>query len=152
MNRIKLFGWVLIACMALGCVTGHAETSLLVLGHSWHFGSGSEGMNADNYGIGVEYGNGSWFGGALTYRDSFRETAYAAYGGYRYAFTSMGWHGITPVVAVRAGYIHGSGFNGPMVLPTIGLQYKRVAIEAMFIPKVNARTVNVIGVFARINF
>ena len=69
--------------MALGCTTAsaHAETDLVLLGKSWHFGHqiapGDIGYNVNqyNWGAGLEYrfdGTG-WFAGGLTYRDTFRQ-------------------------------------------------------------------------------
>ena len=125
--------------------------SLIVLGHSYHFGGNTHGLNGNNPGVGLEYSSGPWFGGGLTYYDSYRKQAYAAYLGYRYSIPVAGqW---SAFVSARVGYLNGSGFHGPMVLPTAGFQYgKHAAIELMYIPKVNARTVNVIGVFGRWDF
>jgi hypothetical protein len=124
--------------------------SLLVLGHSFHFGGNTNGLNGNNPGLGLEYSKGPWFAGGLTYYDSYRKQAYAGYLGYRYSVPLAGdW---TAFASLRGGYIHGSGFNGPMVLPTVGLKYKHAAVEVMYIPKVNAKTVNVIGVFGRWEF
>ena len=129
--------------------------SLLVLGKSFHFGGNTSGLNGTNPGIGAEYAWGptnglSWFSGALTYYDSYRHQAYAGYAGVRYSLPLVG--GTSAFASLRAGYINGSGFHGPMVLPTVGIQYRNVALEVMYIPKVNNRTVNVIGLFGRWDF
>ena len=129
----------------------HAE--LVVLGKSFHFGQSGPhyDYNGFNPGLGIEYrwDNGLFVGG-MTYYDSFRKQAFAAYGGYQYTIPVTGnW---SVFGALRAGYIHGSGFNGPMAMPSVGVTYKRVSIEATYIPKVNARTTNVVGVFARWSF
>jgi len=142
-----------IACAALCCfaLSAHAETDLLLMGKAFHFGPNSKGMNGTNPGIGLEYrSDNRWFVGALTYYDSYRKQAYAGYVGYQYDVPiTANW---TAFVAARAGYLHGSGFHSLVVIPTFGVQYKRVAIEAMAIPRFGGTTTNVIGLFARVRF
>jgi hypothetical protein len=146
MKRILVALMILLAMQA-----ARAETDLLVLGHSWHFGPNSQGLNGDNYGLGLEYrSERGWFAGGLTYRDSYRNQAYAGYVGYQYDVPiKNGW---TAFGAIRAGYINGSGFHGIMAFPTVGVQYKRVAVEVLYIPRVGGNTTNVVGVFGRIRF
>jgi hypothetical protein len=137
--------------LALFVTTAHAETDVLLMGHSWHFGPNSEGLNGDNYGAGLEYrSDRGWFVGGLAYRDSYRKQAYAGYVGYQYEVFQRGNWGA--FVAVRAGYINGSGFHGAMVLPTVGVKYGRFAAEVLYIPRVGGHTTNVIGLFGRIAF
>lgn len=129
--------------------------SLLVLGKSFHFGGNTSGLNGTNPGLGIEYSwsapdRVSYFVGGLTYYDSYRKQAYAGYAGVRYTLPLGGPWSVS--ASLRAGYINGSGFNGPMVLPTIGIGYRNVSLEVMYIPKVNNRTVNVIGIFGRWEF
>lgn len=112
-----------------------SEIDALVLGKSWHFGSNRTDdyqPNQWNYGGGMEYRTGPWIVGGLSYRDSFRKDAYAVYGGYEY---SVPVGPINMFVAVRAGYLNGSGYHGLGVLPTIGIGYSRVSLETMYIPR-----------------
>jgi len=144
-----LLGLLLYSCVAKA--EGHPE--VVALGKSWHFGqSGNHyDYNGSNPGIGVEYrwDNGLFVGG-MTYYDSFRKQAYAAYGGYQYTVPVTGnW---SVFAAVRAGYLNGSGINGAMAMPSVGVTYKRLSIEATYIPKVSHDTVNVVGLFARWRF
>lgn len=128
------------------------EIDAVVLGKSWHFGSEtSYSYNGVNPGIGLEYRlDNGFFVGALTYRDSYRQQAYAAYAGYQYTQHVSGpW---SVFAAVRAGYLHGSGFNGPMLMPTVGVQYERLSIELEYIPKIGRGRVNEIGIFGRWRF
>lgn len=146
-----IVGLMAALLVLLGATAAHAETDVLLMGHSWHFGPNSAGLNGDNYGAGLEYrSDRGWFVGGLSYRDSYRKQAYAGYVGYQYEiFQSGNW---SPFVAVRAGYINGSGFHGAMVLPTVGVRYGRVSAEVLYIPRVGGTTTNVIGLFGRIAF
>ncbi|WP_343654521.1 hypothetical protein [Paraburkholderia caribensis] len=148
----------LAAVAALSCASAHAETDLVVLGKSWHFGHqvppAEVGCNVNqyNWGAGLEHrfdGTG-WFAGALTYRDTFRQQAYAIYGGYQYAVpVTDNW---SLFATLRAGYLNGSGHHGPGALPSVGITYKRVSIEATYIPPAAKEGYNCIAVFARVAF
>lgn len=136
--------------LVLAASTAHAEVDMLLLGHSWHFGA-EQPMNGNNPGAGLEYRSPqNWFVGALAYRDSYRRNAYSAYVGYEYDVPIAGYW--TGFVALRAGYLNGSGFHGAMLLPTFGVAYRRVALEVLVLPKINANTTTMVGVFARIRF
>lgn len=138
----------------------HVE--LLVMGKSWHFGHNvphdtatmhyyGPSYNDYNPGLGLEYRwpNGFFVGGAAYY-DSYRKTAYTMYGGYQLTWhVSSSW-GL--FAAARAGYLNGSNINGPVVIPSVGVQYKRVSLEAEVIPKMKSSGVNCIGLFARWRF
>lgn len=142
----------LAVCLALSCAAvAHAETDLLIMGKAFHFGANSAGLNEYNPGIGLEYRSEQhWFVGGLTYYDSFRKQAYAGYVGYQYDIPiSTNW---TVFGALRLGYLNGSGFHGLVAIPTIGVQYKRVALEAMTIPRFRSTDTNCIGLFARVRF
>lgn len=135
------------------------EFDLIIMGHSWHFGhtapryGSAYSPNDWNWGGGAEYRvpawHGQWLAGGLAYRDSFRQQAYAVYGGYQ--FTQPITTNLAFTATARAGYLNGSGWHGPAVIPSIGLQYKRVAIEATFLPK-TGNGWNAVGVFARLTF
>src|SRR5690242_8167059 len=124
---------ILCVLLSFGCKPASAdEVDALVLGHSWHFSheGGGYSPNGWNWGGGLEYRrdtwHGQWIAGGMQYRDSFRQHAYAVYGGYQ--FTQP----IGPInvfAAVRAGYLNGSGHHGPGALPSVGIEYKRVALE-----------------------
>lgn len=144
----------------------HVE--MVIMGKSWHFGGNpittrhvenmryvteSHGYDYNDWnpGLGIEYRwpNGL-FVGTLTYLDSYRKQAYAAYAGYQLTHhVSSDW---AVFVAGRAGYLNGSGFHGAMFMPTVGVQYKRVSIELEVIPKFTDHGVNEIGMFARWRF
>lgn len=145
----KVLVAIMIACFAS---IAHAEADLILLGKSFHFGPNSNGLNGNNPGIGLEYrpSGHHWFVGALTYYDSYRQQAYAGYVGYQYDVPIGG--GWTAFGSVRAGYLNGSGFHGPVAFPTVGVQYKRVALEVLYIPRVGGNTTNVVGLFGRVRF
>ncbi|WP_408588438.1 hypothetical protein [Paraburkholderia bannensis] len=135
----------------------HAETDLLLMGKSWHFGhdvppgQAGYGVNQYNWGVGLEYRfDGTWwFAGALTYRDTFRQQAYAVYGGYQATIKLS--TSVSAFAAVRAGYLNGSGWHGPGILPSIGLTYSRASLEATYIPPAR-NGYNCIAVFGRVSF
>lgn len=147
-----------IAVMALlACTAAHAEVDGLLLGKSWHFGhdvpAGQAGYNVNqyNWGGGLEYrwdGTGFFVGG-LTYRDTFRQQAYAIYGGYQYTVPLTS--NTSVFAAIRAGYVNGSGHHGPGALPSVGVTYKRASIEVTYIPPARDGY-NCIAVFARWRF
>jgi hypothetical protein len=116
-----------------------AELDGLLLGKSWHFDGGGQtySPNQWNWGAGLDVLGGPWnhwkLGvGGLSYRDSFRQQAYAVYGEAQY---SQSFGTINTFAAVRAGYLNGSGHHGLGILPSIGIGYQRLSIEATFIPK-----------------
>jgi hypothetical protein len=137
-----------------------AEVDGLLLGKSYHFGhsvpAGRAGydVNQYNYGGGMEYRRDTWHGqwlvGGLTYRDTFRQQAYTVYGGYQ--FTVPVSEHVSVFATVRAGYLNGSGHHGPGALPSIGIQYRRVAIEATYIPPAAKDGYNCVAIFGRIAF
>lgn len=165
---LRKVGWSLALCAFLA---GYHRTpqaqevphyDLMVMGKSWHFGHNvhpntstmtyaGPDYNDYNPGLGLEYRwpNGLFVGGAAYY-DSYRKTAYTAFVGYQ-----LTWHVSSSVglfVAARAGYLNGSGVHGAVVIPSVGVEYKRVALEAEVIPKVSSSGVNCIGLFARWRF
>jgi len=85
-----------------------------------------------------------------TYRDTFRQQAYALYGGYQYS-VPLTDH-LSALVSLRAGYLNGSGWHGPGALPSFGLTYRRVSLEAVYIPPAAKDGYNCIAVFGRIAF
>lgn len=163
--QLRYFVPTLILSLMLWALMGVAfvrtaragELDVLVLGKSWHFDHPADGPryspNQYNWGGGLEYRvpawHGQWLTGGMTYRDSFRQQAYSIYGGYQ--FTQPIATNINVFAAVRAGYLNGSGWHGLGALPSVGVQYKRVALEATYIPK-SAKGWNCVAVFARISF
>ncbi len=89
---MKIITVLLLGILLFSGHTAHAETDLLLMGKSWHFGhavpAGQAGydVNQYNWGGGLEYRGDAWHGqwlvGGLTYRDTFRQHAYTVYGGY----------------------------------------------------------------------
>ncbi|OQS12281.1 hypothetical protein B0T37_05285 [Chromobacterium violaceum] len=117
------------------------DFSLLLFGASLHHGCSTCNLNQDNPGAGLEWAfagdqdNGRWFSRAGVYRDSFRKDA---------NFVTLGWRReweiFGPVFAgigLQAGYLHGSGHNGPAALPTISLGTQSLALEVGYLPRVN---------------
>lgn len=141
-------------------ISAHAETDVIALGKSWHFGhqvpAGQAGYNVNqyNWGGGLEYRGDTWHGqwmvGGLTYRDTFRQQAYTIYAGYQ--FTVPLTDNLSAFAAIRAGYLNGSGWHGPGALPSIGMRYRRVSVEATYIPPAAKEGYNCIAVFGRIAF
>ena len=149
---------VLLGVLLCAAPAAHAETDLVLMGKSWHFGhdtpAGTAGydVNQYNWGGGLEYrfSPSGWFAGGLTYRDTFRQQAYAVYGGYQYS-VPLASH-LSAFVSLRAGYLNGSGWHGPGALPSIGITYRRVSLEAVYIPPAAKDGYNCIAVFGRISF
>ncbi|AAQ59617.1 hypothetical protein [Chromobacterium violaceum] len=117
------------------------DFSLLLFGASLHHGCSTCNLNQDNPGAGLEWAfagdqdNGRWFSRAGVYRDSFRKDA---------NFVTLGWRReweiFGPVFAgigLQAGYLHGSGHNGPAALPTISLGTQSLALAVGYLPRVN---------------
>lgn len=155
-----IFRRVLCAAALLAFAVGYhraeaqeaPHVELLIMGKSFHvFNDTGYHFNDLNPGIGVEYRYPQgFFFGALTYKDSYSKQAYAAYVGYQLtAHVSSNW---SVFAAARAGYINGSGFNGPGILPSVGVTYKRLSIEAEIIPKIRSNQSAAIGLFARWSF
>ncbi|MEO9383580.1 hypothetical protein [Chromobacterium phragmitis] len=135
-NALLVVGLTLLACRA------HADDfSLLLFGASVHHGCSTCNLNQDNPGAGAEWAfsgdqdRGRWFARAGAYRDSFRKNANYATLGWR-----REWEMFGPVIAgigLQAGYLHGSGHNGPAALPTLSLGTKSFALEVGYLPRVN---------------
>ncbi|MDQ7975909.1 hypothetical protein QYH69_01435 [Paraburkholderia sp. SARCC-3016] len=142
----------------LACASARAETDLVLMGKSWHFGhdvpAGETGYNVNqyNWGGGLEYRftPSGWFVGGLTYHDTFHQQAYALYGGYQYSVPLT--DNLSAFAAIRAGYLNGSGWHGPGALPSFGIKYKRVSAEVVYIPPSGKDGYNCIAVFGRIAF
>ena len=156
--KIKLTWFVILAAiMSLLFAAKYAQAEshfeAVLLGKSFHFGQSEPhyDYNGVNPGLGVEYRwDNGFFVGGMTYYDSFRKQAVAGYGGYQYTVPVTGNWAVFG--AVRAGYLHGSGINGLMAMPSVGVTYKRLSIETTFVPKVSHDTTNVIAIFARWRF
>lgn len=130
---------LIAATLLLAALPAHAvDTSVLVYGGSYHFdGHGRHesryDLNERNPGLGLEFEQSGWLAGAGTYKDSYRQQARMAYVGYRWTFgDTQGWHAN---VALKAGYLRGSGFDGPVALPTVGVGYGPVSLEATVVPR-----------------
>ncbi|APU03152.1 antimicrobial peptide resistance and lipid A acylation protein PagP [Ralstonia phage phiAp1] len=141
------------ACIVGACSTSAhaADTSLLLFGASKHLNvQGDRKFNERNPGIGLEVREGGWHAGALTYKDSFNDRAWAAYAGYRYSYEVT--QDLKLQAGLRVGYLHGSGFHQVVPLPTVGVQYGKVALEAFFAPARRKGAADVVGAFIRIDF
>ncbi|MBP4047379.1 hypothetical protein [Chromobacterium violaceum] len=133
---------MLVAVFSFITSQAHSEDfSLLLFGASLHHGCTTCNLNQDNPGAGLEWAfagdqnSGRWFARAGAYRDSFRKDA---------NFVTLGWRReweiFGPVFAgigLQAGYLHGSGHNGPAALPTISLGTQSLALEVGYLPRVN---------------
>lgn len=159
-NRSLIAKAFLALVPAMICGSAHAETDLLLMGKSWHFGhevaAGHAGydVNQYNWGGGLEYRGDAWHGqwmvGALTYRDTFRQQAYTVYGGYQFAVPVS--TNVSLFATVRAGYLNGSGHHGPGALPSVGITYKRISLEATYIPPAAKDGYHCIAIFGRVAF
>lgn len=146
-----------IAAIALFLATMPAwayETSVLLYGGSYHFNSHMQHersylLNELNPGAGVEVSQNGWLVGAGTYKDSFYRWARMAYIGYRYDMGNpKGWHAN---VALKAGYLNGSGRDGLVALPTVGAGYGPVSLEATAFPS-RVRNGGVLAFWLRYQF
>lgn len=138
---------IIAALIGLATITSaHAETDILVFGHSQHFkNSWNSPYNQWNFGAGVEYApdglrsdwgalSGQWLAGGFVVRDSIYRIGGAAYAGYRLEYHfSRDWHA---EVTLRAGVIKDAYYTGFAALPAIGIGYKRLTVEATFIPHI----------------
>jgi hypothetical protein len=161
-NKEDVLKKKLAAALAVAAfsASAHAEIDAVLMGKSWHFGHklapGQVGydVNQYNWGGGLEYRHdawhGQWLAGGMTYRDSFRQQAYTVYGGYQ--FTEPLTDHLSVFAAVRAGYLNGSGWHGPGALPSFGITYRRVSLEAVYIPPAVKDGYNCIAVFGRVAF
>lgn len=94
--------------------------------------TGDRELDGSNPGLGLEAQRGGWLIGAGTYRDSWYKQAYMTYGGYRWVFGNpQGWNAN---LALKVGYLNGSGHHGLMALPTAGIGYKHVSLEFSAFP------------------
>lgn len=146
--------FALVAGMAISASAAAVDTSVLLYGGSYHFTSGMRHetqykLNEANPGIGVEVSQDGWLAGAGTYKDSFYQQAYMAYAGYRSGFGNpKGWHAN---VALKAGYLNGSGRHGLVALPTVGVGYGSVSLEATAFPS-KVRNGGVLAFWVRYQF
>lgn len=152
---------LIATCTAFSSAAHAGETDLVLMGKSWHFGHdtppGQAGydVNQYNWGGGLEYriqplgSRHTFFAGGMTYRDSFRQQAYTIYGGYQYT-VPLTEH-LSAFAAIRAGYLNGSGWRGPGALPSVGMTYRKVSVEATYIPPAK-NGYNCVAVFARVAF
>ncbi|MEJ0004414.1 MAG: hypothetical protein WDN30_14325 [Pararobbsia sp.] len=106
--------------------------------------------NGWNPGLAVEARDGGFLAGAGGYRDSYNTFAKMAYVGYSYRHAvSENWFvGAT----VRAGYLDGSGFHNWVPLPSIEVGYKRVSLEATFIPAIKSSQCGVLALWGESEF
>lgn len=139
---------------AASAAASAADTSLLIYGGSHHFTSNLRHetqykLNETNPGIGLEVSQDGWLVGAGTYKDSFYQQAYMAYAGYRWTIgDAKAWHAN---VALKAGYLNGSGHHGPALLPTVGVGYGPVSLEATAFPS-KVRNGGVLAFWLRTTF
>lgn len=145
-----------LLCAALALIAGSAcaDTSLLLYGTSYHFNGALKPTayhyNQANYGLGIEYSDAGWLVGAGTYLDSYNEQGYMLYGGYRWVFGNpREWH---TSVAIKAGYLNGSGFHGPVALPVLGVGYNHVNLELSGAPAAGHGKDSVLMMWLRYQF
>lgn len=117
---MKLIAALILAASSLSA--GAAD--LLVYGVSHHFSGSvitskpSREYNENNLGIGLEAGSF----GAGVYRDSYNETAKMAYYVKRWGDQD----GLQ--IGVRAGWLDGSGYRGPVAIPIVSYRFIEGAI------------------------
>ncbi|MGX0136314.1 hypothetical protein [Cupriavidus metallidurans] len=140
------------ALAILATSAANAETSLLLFGASHHFDTKGQSFNESNLGAGLEWSpeGSNWMVGAFALRDSLRKFGGSAFVGYRvrHEFES-GFH---VEATLRAGWLKDAEYNGPAALPSIGVGYGRITIEATYIPKIGSNKVPAAVVWARIKF
>jgi hypothetical protein len=144
---------IIAVAAALAAQLAHADTSVLLFGKAWHFDAHTHyNYNQANYGLGLEWGPHAdgWFVGGYALKDSLSQLGYAAYAGYRYEY-QLG-NGIHLDAAIRAGYIKDAKYSGPGAIPTIGVGYKRAALELAYVPKVNRYQAQALVLFGRFTF
>jgi len=130
------------------------DTSVLLYGAAYHFDGHMKHerqykLNEANPGIGLEVESNGWLAGAGVYEDSFYKWAKMAYAGYRYTIgDAKQWHAN---IALKAGYLNGSGYNGFVALPTLGVGYGHVSLEATAFPS-KVRKGGVIAAWLRYQF
>lgn len=132
-----------ITALALAMASTAAPAAdLLLYGLSHHFGghvvtsAPSREYNERNYGIGVEVDG--W--GAGVYRDSYGEKAKMAY----YAAYTGDKEGLQ--LGVRAGWLDGSGYRGPVAMPVIRYKY----VEGALLPAPPKHRDGVVAVWLRL--
>lgn len=146
-----LAGIVLLAT----ALDARAETDMLVFGKSWHHGKQSQYFyNEVNPGLGLEWrrsADSRWIVGGFALEDSRKNIGGAVYGGWRYTYPLTGHWRLE--ATLRAGWLKDGAYNGPAVLPTIGVGYKRLTIEATYMPSFGSdRSKGAAVVFARWRF
>ncbi|QMV33222.1 lipid A palmitoyltransferase [Ralstonia phage Gerry] len=130
------------AVVALAASAAHADTGVLVFGKSHHFNTNGRAYNELNLGAGLEWSQGSsgWLAGGFALKDSINHLGAAAYAGFHVEAT------------VRAGWLKDADYNAPAVLPSIGIGYQGVTIEATYLPALGGNKVPVAVAWVRINF
>lgn len=123
---------ILAALTGLSAPVFAADVSLVVYGLSKHMGSFKRQFNEVNWGLGVEVEQSGWLVGAGAYRDSYYEPAWQAYAGYRWDFPVAARTSV--VLSLKAGYLNGSGFHGPVAYPTLGVRFGPVVVEGTVFP------------------
>ena len=126
------------AALIVASPAARAETSVLVFGFSKHMSHNyATKYNEFNYGLGLELnreGSG-WLVGGFALKDSIDQVGWAAYGGYRLRYDfAPNWHIET---TLRAGVLRDAYYTGPAALPSIGIGWKNVTIEATVIPPIS---------------
>jgi hypothetical protein len=146
---------VRVAVAALALLAGgaaHADTTMLAFGVSHHFETKGHKYNELNLGLGVEWqpADSGWLVGGFALQDSLSNVGYALYGGYRarYQFES----GIHVEATLRAGFLKDADYKGPALIPSVGIGYGRVTLEATYLPKIGNNKVPAAVLWARIAF
>lgn len=139
------------AVVALAASTAHADTGVLVFGKSRHFNA-DRAYNELNLGAGLEWSEGrsGWLAGGFALKDSINHLGASAYAGYRVRQEiGAGFH---VEATLRAGWLKDADYNGPAALPSIGIGYDGVTIEATYLPAIAGNKVPVAVAWVRITF
>lgn len=140
------------AVAALAATAAHADTGVLIFGKSHHFNTNGRTYNETNLGAGLEWSpdRSGWLVGGFALRDSLNKTGASAYAGYRVRQEiGAGFH---VEATLRAGWLKDADHNGPAALPSIGIGYENVTIEATYLPALAGNKVPVAVAWVRINF
>jgi hypothetical protein len=147
----------------------YLEVYLLGVSHHMDVPEGRS-FNETNPGLGIGYSRhyhdlvaadmrawcyGGWSALALAYEDSYSRLATgAAIGGQAGLGSRESWF---LEGSLYGGFLRGSGWEGPVVLPILGVGYRWVAIQGAYIPSINSREndpdsrVSAVGAWLRIS-
>ena len=129
----------LVALLALASWAGAAEVTadVYALGVAYHARAADAGAHDldPGAGLGVSVALAPWLdatGLALAYEDSVRRHARAVGVGLRAIAGDR--HGFNLTGALLAGRLRGSGYDGDVILPVVGVGYDRMHVEGTYNP------------------